>query len=244
MVCLASPAGIPSGVGRHVVLAAVVLLGIVAGCDDGAGIAGGVVTGELAGRQKAELEVVSGSDTVVVRAADLGDQLFRASALVGSRVAPVADVTGSVVRVSLTGSGGRGAAHLVVELNDQVHWRIRLDGGAKQATVGMTEGRLTGLDLGAGNARIEAGLPVPRGTVPVRMAGGASVFDLRLPRDIAAQVRLTGGAGSVTIDGTVHTGVAGGTVYTPNGWNSATNRYLIDNTAGVSSLTLDRTRIS
>lgn len=226
------------GVGRHVVLAAVLLLGVVAGCDDGPGI--GVVTGELAGRQHAELAVVSGSDTVVVRAADLGDQLFRASAPAGSRVAPVVDVTGSAVRVSLTGSGGDGAAGLVVELNDQVRWRIRLDGGAKQATIGMAEGRLAGLDFGAGNARIEASLPVPRGTVPVRMAGGASVFDLRLPRHIATQVRIAGGAGSVTIDGTVHTGIPGGTVYTPEGWDRATDRYLIDNTAGVSALTLDR----
>lgn len=222
--------------GRRVVLAAVVLLGIVAGCDDGSAAVGEVVTGELAGRQKAELDVLSGSDTVVVRAADLGDELFRASA--GARNVPVADVSGSVVRVSLTGSG---AAHLVVELNDRVHWRIRLDGGAKQATVGMAEGRLTALDFGAGNARIEASLPVPRGTVPVRMTGGASVFDLRLPRDVATQVRMTGGAASVTIDGTVHTGIPGGTVYTPPGWHDATNRYLIDNTAGVSALTLART---
>jgi hypothetical protein len=224
------------------VLAAVVLLGVVAGCDDGPGIANvGVVTGELAGRQKAELNVVSGSDTVVVRAADLGDQLFRASAPTGSRVVPVADVTDSVVRVSLTDAGGKGAANLVVELNNQVHWRIRLDGGAKQATVAMAGGRLTALDFGAGNSRIEASLPMPQGTVPVRMAGGASVFDLRLPREVATQVRVAGGAGSVSIDGTVHSGIPGGTVYTPDGWDSATNRYLIDNTAGVSSLTLDRT---
>ena len=221
---------------------AVLLLGAVAGCDDGPGITNvGVVTGELAGHQKAELNVVSGADTVVVRAAGLGDQLFRASAPAGSRVAPVADVTGSVVRVSLTDAHGEGAANLVVELNNQVRWRIRLDGGAKQATIAMDGGHLSGLDFGAGNARIEASLPMPQGTVPVRMAGGASVFDLRLPREVATQVRIAGGASSVTIDGTVHTGIPGGTVYTPDDWHSATNRYLIDNTAGVSALTVDRT---
>lgn len=220
-------------------LAVVVLSVVAAGCDDGPDT-GAVVTGELAGRQHAELDVVSGSDTVVVRAADLGGQLFRASVPEESRVAPVADVTGSAVRVSLTDSGGDGAADLVVELNDRVRWRIRLDGGARQATVRMAGGLLAGLDFGAGNTRIEASLPEPRGTVPVRMAGGASVFDLRLPRDVATQVRVAGGAGSVTIDGAVHTGIPGGTVYTPDGWDGATDRYLIDNTAGVSSLTLER----
>jgi hypothetical protein len=227
---------------RHVVLAATAVLSVVlAGCaDDPAPVGGGVVAGDLSGRQEAELDVVSGSDTVMVRAADLGDQLFRASTPAGARVGPVAEVTGSAVRVSLADSGQRGGADLVVELNTTVRWRIRLDGGAKQATIAMDGGRLSGLDFGAGNARIEASLPVPRGTVPVRMAGGASVFDLRLPRDVATQVRVAGGAGSVSIDGTVHTGIAGGTVYTPSGWDSATDRYVIDNTAGVSSLTLDR----
>jgi hypothetical protein len=51
---------------------------------------------------------------------------------------------------------------------------------------------------------------------------------------------MAGGAGSATIDGTVHSGIAGGTVYTPDDWDNATDRYLIDNAAGVSSLTLDR----
>jgi hypothetical protein len=226
---------------RRVALVAVVLLAVVAGCDNSTDAGGRVVTGELAGRHEAELDVVSGADTVEVRAADLGDQLFRASAPDGARVVPVADVSGSAVRVSLADSGGRGGADLVVELNTKVGWRIRLDGGAKQATVAMGGGRLTGLDFGAGNSRIEVGLPMPKGTVQVRMAGGASVFDLRLPRDVATQVRVAGGAASVTIDGTVHTGISGGTVYTPDGWDSATDRYLIDNTAGVSSLTLDRT---
>lgn len=224
---------------------AAVLLTFVAGCDSGSdkdwGLAGArVVTGELAGRQEAELQVVSGSDTVEMRAAGLGDQLFRASAPEGARVVPVATTTESVVRVSLTDTGARGAADLVIELNDRVRWRIELDGGANQATVAMGTGRLGGLDFGAGNARIEASLPRPEGTVPVRMAGGASVFDLLLPRAVATQVRVAGGAGSVRIDGTVHTGIAGGTVYTPQGWDTATDRYLIDNAAGVGSLTLDR----
>lgn len=219
-----------------------VLLAVVAGCDDDdATAAPRVVTGALAGRHEAELDVVSGADTVTVRAADLGDELFRASAPAGARVVPVADVTASAVRVALTDSGATGPADLVVELNTTVSWRIRLDGGAKQASVAMAGGRLAGLDFGAGNARITAGLPAPRGTVSVRMAGGASVFDVRLPKDVATRVRVAGGAGSVTIDGAVHTGIPGGTVYTPDGWDTATDRYLIDNTAGVSALTLDRT---
>jgi hypothetical protein len=223
------------------------MLGVVAGCDDddsevSRSVAGeAVVTGDWAGQADAELDVVSGADTVVVRAADVGDHLFRASTPTDARGTPVATVDRDVVRVSLAASGGHGGANLVIELNPTVRWRIRLDGGASQETVTMDAGLLTALDFGAGSTRIEATLPIPQGTVPVRMTGGASAFTLRLPPGVTAQVRMAGGAGRANIDGTVHTGIPGGTEFTPNDWPTATNRYLIDNTAGVSALTLNRT---
>ena len=47
-------------------------------------------------------------------------------------------------------------------------------------------------------------------------------------------------AARATIDGTAHTGIAGGTVYTPDAWCSGQHRIDIDNTAGVSTFVLDR----
>ena len=41
-------------------------------------------------------------------------------------------------------------------------------------------------------------------------------------------------------DGTVHTGVAGGTVFTDPGWSTAANPYLLNLTSGVSDLQLTR----
>jgi hypothetical protein len=216
------------------------MLALATGCDSDVGSLPSSAAAVWAGQSEAELDVVSGADTVVVRAADLGDQLFRASTPAGARVAPQAAVADNAVRVSLADSHGVGGADLLVELSTRVRWKIRLDGGAKQETVTMDAGRLAGLDFGAGSSRIEVTLPVPEGTVPVRMTGGTSAFDLRLPPGVTAQVRMAGGGGQATIDGTVHTGIPGGTVFTPDEWTTATDRYLIDNTAGVSSLTLDR----
>lgn len=227
---------------RGRVALAVAALGAVAACGPGsAAAAGRVVTADLAGRQEAELNVVSGADTVLVRAADLGDALFRAWTPAGARVVPRAGVDGTGVRVSLADISGNGGADLAVELNTRVVWRIRLDGGASQETVAMSSGRLAALDFGAGSARIQVTLPAPHGTVPIRMTGGASTFDLSLPPGVPAQVRLAAGAGQATIDGAVHPGLAAGTVFTPDDWTTAADRYLIDNTAGVSALTLDRT---
>jgi hypothetical protein len=43
----------------------------------------------------------------------------------------------------------------------------------------------------------------------------------------------------VTIDGAVHSGVAGGTAFVSPGWDSASDRYDIDCAAGVSQLFVD-----
>jgi hypothetical protein len=83
-------------------------------------------------------------------------------------------------------------------------------------------------------------LPRPAGTVPFLFAGGASQFSLSLPGGIPVRVTARGGAGFLTVDGQSLTGVAGGTVLTPPGWATATARFDLDATAGVSSLTVSR----
>jgi hypothetical protein len=54
------------------------------------------------------------------------------------------------------------------------------------------------------------------------------------------RVAAGGGAGAVTVDGDKHSGVAGGTRWTPAGWESSVDRYDVDATAGVSAVTVER----
>ncbi|MBB5891028.1 hypothetical protein ACFFS4_31275 [Kutzneria kofuensis] len=180
----------------------------------------------------AELDVVSGASSVLVRSAKLGAALYR------TQDPAQVEVQGDVVRVSVRSSG---PGNVVIDLNSAVMWRIALDGGATEENVDMSGGRLSELDLGAGADRITAVLPPPRDTVPVRMTGGASSFEVRLPGQVEARVLFAGGAGEAIIDGTVHTGIAGSTALATPGWNTAANRYSVENAAGLSSFTLDRT---
>jgi hypothetical protein len=199
-----------------------------------------VITGGDASLGQAELDVVSGASTVAVSTTDLRDSLYRIATPNSAGVAPVATMDGDVVAVSLASTGRSGASSVAVVLNSRVSWRIRLDGGATEESVDMTGGRLAGLAFGAGSAHIDVELPRPVGTIPITMSGGASDFQLHLPSGVPAQVRFDGGAGSAIVDGVSKSGVAGGTVLSTPGWPSARNRYEIDNTAGVSQLTLDR----
>jgi hypothetical protein len=235
---------------RYLVVAVLGLTLVLSGCtdDEPNPLANGdpnshlVAGGSASLDDEARLDVVSGATSIEVRAADLDDQLFRAWTPNGSRVLPDTTVNDdNAVRVSLRDSGGgHGDAELHIELNADVQWRIRLDGGATQQSIELGAGRLSALEFGAGSARIDATLPLPRGTVPIRMTGGASVFDVHLPAGTPAQVLLAGGAGQAIIDGTTRNGLPGSTTLTTGDWTGATDRYDLNLVAGVSALTLDR----
>ena len=80
-------------------------------------------------------------------------------------------------------------------------------------------------------------LPVPDRAVPITMAGGATEFTLHVPHGVATAVRVGGGAASTEVDGVHRVGLPAGTVL-----STATDpdRYDVDATAGVSTLTLER----
>ncbi|MFL6142312.1 MAG: hypothetical protein ACJ72N_10670 [Labedaea sp.] len=220
---------------------------LLAGCDGGGGtvaqpLGGRVVTHAVGDADQARLEVVSGATVVRVRAADLGGQLFRAWTPDGSRVLPSATVDGGVVRLSLHDGAGPGDAELQVELNSKVAWEVRLDGGASEESLDLSTGHLSALEFGAGSARIDAILPRPSGTVPVRMTGGASTLDVHLPDGVPARVLLAGGAGQARIDGATHNGIAGGTTLSTADWDGTADRYDLNLVAGVSAVSVDRVR--
>jgi hypothetical protein len=236
---------------RAVWCVAAVACGVLAGCthgglpvsadgNNGVQRPAHVATGVIGTRQAAELDLVNGASAVVIDSADLHGGLYQASTPSNANEAPSVTMDGDTVEVGMASTGQSGPATVHIVLSSKVRWRIELDGGATSETVRLPDALLTELDFGAGSSRIDATLPRPVGTVPVRMTGGTASFALHLPAGVPAQVRFAGGAGSATIDGTDHTGLAGGTVFSPQGWTGAANRYDIDNTAGVSNLVLDR----
>jgi hypothetical protein len=236
---------------RYVVVggvAAVLLLALVIGQNGndflrpgGSDVAAHLASARSDGRTQARLAVTSGAAMLSVQAADLGADLYRVSTPVTSGAVPAVTVSGAgQVLVGLRDLGGGGPSVLQVLLSDQVRWSIDLDGGATETDVDLARGRLAELGFGAGSARIEATLPHPEGSVTVRMTGGASTYDLHLPAGVPARVRLGGGAGSVTVDGVTRSGVTGGDTSDTPGWSTAADRYDIENSAGVSAITLDR----
>jgi hypothetical protein len=190
-------------------------------------------------RDEATLDLVSGVDALSVTVSDLGDDLAVVRTPAAAPIAPVVETDGPI-RVTVSAADAPGSANMAITLSSATRWTLRFAGGGKVHTVDLRGGRVAGVDFVAGVASIDLTLPEPDGVVVVRMAGGATTFDVHAPPDVPVRVRMTGGGGSAVIDGATRSGIPGGTVVEPTGWAGAADRYDIDAVAGVSSLSLDR----
>jgi hypothetical protein len=236
------------GHGRFIVAAAVVAAAAGAGGTAlalGASSASHVASMPTAGRTQAALTITSGTPVLDISVARLHGTLLRVSTPDSAPVRPVL-AGGEMILLSLVGTapagghGGSGYAVRVV-LNAAVTWTIDLAGGTQRTDVDLRGGKVGGIAETAGCDILDVSLPAPAGTtIPFLLAGGASQFLLSLPAGVPAQVAAGGGAGYLSLDGQNLTGVAGGTVLTTPGWTTATSRFAINATAGVSRLTVTR----
>ena len=215
------------------------------------------------GHATATLDVTSGTTLLSVGVAsfggtgfggtgsgDTGGTLLTASTPDGAPVRPELRETsgggtgrsgwvGAVLTLA-SGAGRGGAYGVTVTLNAAVTWRIVFAGGTERTVADLRGSRLAGVAFTAGSSVIDLTLPRPSGTVPVLLAGGASQLDLRLPSGVPVQVTAAAGAGTVTVDGTAHTGVAGGSVFASPGWAAASARFDVDATSGAAAVSVTR----
>jgi hypothetical protein len=180
------------------------------------------------------------ADVVRVSVGDLGTALFEVATPAESKVVPKVDVNGSTVVAGLRGTGRTGPALVTIVLSDDVRWAVRLAGGAGDQTVDLRGGPGGDVDFSAGTSRAEVSLPAADGTQRVVLGGGAGQLLVTLGGTAPVRLATRNGAGDITVDGQTRSGVPGGSVYTGPGWDTATDRFDIDATSGVSSVTVAR----
>jgi hypothetical protein len=190
------------------------------------------------GRSDATLAVVSGAATLTISAAPLQGQLLRVWTPANSGVRPQLVQADGRVQLFLASTGQSGPSAVFVDLSTSVRWRLQLSGGASQTVLDLRRGQVGGIDFTAGSSLISMMLPRPRGTTTITLAGGASQVDTQVPAGVPVRLQLDGGAGTATVGGQTHAGVAGGTVLTPPGWAGAVDRYDVSAPAGVSTISV------
>ncbi|WP_234040616.1 hypothetical protein [Micromonospora coerulea] len=195
-------------------------------------------TAPLAGRRRATFELVDALAMFGLRAADLGDELYRIEVPADGGVTPRAEVRGDRVRLRAEENGRRGPAAVQVQLNSRVEWRLRLVGAVSDQLLDLGAGRLAGVELTGGSSRTELLLPRLAGALTVRMTGGVSQLSIRVPDAVPVRVRAGAGAGSVAVYLQRRDGVAAGELVSSPTWDRAAGRLYVDLVAGANTVTV------
>jgi hypothetical protein len=206
------------------------------GASRPAGPAAGPLTGPRQGRTAAVFQLADGVSAVRVRAADLGDDLYRVSVPADSGLAPRIDQQGDQVRLALPATGKHATGRLEVALNADVRWTLRINGGVDQSVIDMAAGKVAGVELAGGATRIELTLPRLPDRVSVRMTGGVNQFVVHVAVRTPVRVRVLAGAGQVTLGGATHYGIAPGRSFTANGWAHGSAGVDLQAVAGMAAL--------
>jgi len=211
----------------------------------------------LGGRQAAVVQIDSGADAIVIGTADLGGDLAVVTTPGGnsSGVRPRARMDGDQLRVWTedVGDPDEGAAvQIDVRIARGVRWDVVVDKGAKQVRLALGSGAVKSVELRGGADLADVTLPKPTGELAVRIPTGLATAALHLPTTVPAKITFGSGAGRAIVDGAQRQGIAAGiTIYGVNGqggtggaqgYEAAKDRVLIDVSAGVGTLSLDRAK--
>ncbi|MFJ6198882.1 hypothetical protein [Micromonospora sp. NPDC092111] len=200
--------------------------------------AGQPATAPVGGLRRATFELMDGVTSFRLGTEDLGDELYRISSPADAGVVPRPEVLGDRVQLRVVRGDKAGRNAVDVLLNSRLPWRLRLVGGVSEHVLDLTHGRLAGVELVGGAARVGLRLPSTSGTLTVRMTGGVNQFTVRAPGAPPVRVRAGSGAGSVVLYDDRHTGIAAGATLSSPNWDRSVDRVYLDLVAGAGTVTV------
>ena len=193
------------------------------------------LSGPTNGRSDETFELVSDANSVNLRAADLGADLYRITTPDNS-AAPQVKTTDEGIQLSLIKSRGHTDTTVEVVLNAKIRWRLTMTGGSRSSVLNLAGTTVESVDLNGGVTRIDLTLPRPTGTLPVRMSGGANQFRIITTGTAEARVRARKGAGKVVFNGRTDNGVAKGATFVSRDFADSDDRIDVDAIGGFGTL--------
>jgi hypothetical protein len=129
---------------------------------------------------------------------------------------------------------GRQGLGWTFSLNSAIPLDLAFETGAGEARLDLSELLVTDLRLQTGASSFQVTLPADAGHTRARIEAGVASVSIRVPTEVAAQVRFEGALASVTVDRNRFPRAGG--VYRSPDYDSAQNKVDIEVEAGVGSI--------
>ena len=128
----------------------------------------------------------------------------------------------------------------VLSLSPATTWEIHIEGGAVRLDADLQGLRLVSFSVSGGVSRATIHLPMPSGTVPLRVEGGVDTLHIERPSPAAIRLHLVRGSSRISLDGVRLGSAGGGTTWESPDYASVRDRYDLEIGSGVSGLTMSR----
>ncbi len=129
-----------------------------------------------------------------------------------------------------------GARNWEFGLNKNVDWQLKLEMGASDAQVDLTDVKVTDLKVETGASNTNITLPANAGVTHVDLDGGAASVTFTVPEGVAARIQVDSGLSSIDIDRTRFPRV--GDYYKSDDYETAANKVDINADFGAGSLSI------
>jgi hypothetical protein len=129
--------------------------------------------------------------------------------------------------------GGRGLAW-DIKLSRSVTLALDVESGASDATIDLTDLKVSELQVQTGASSTDITLPATAGFTRVTVKSGASAVNLRLPQEVAARIYIQSGLAGINVDTSRFPQASG--VYETPGYATAANKAEIRVETGVGSI--------
>src|SRR5215831_7202776 len=186
------------------------------------------------GIERARLEVSVGAGRLEVRSAALDDQLYRVHIEhAGSPPDVRLDRASGTVRISQRVDWFMGARrfNLDARLAEAIPWELSCSTGAIRGDFDLSSTQVTGFACRTGASELNLGLGTPKGTVPIKVDGGAVTVNISRPSAVAVSVQASGGAVQLRADGLRQDGL-GSRTWRSQGYDAAADRYDVSISGG------------
>lgn len=124
-----------------------------------------------------------------------------------------------------------------VRLNQDIPVALDLEIGANEATLDLSDLRISEVYLKSGANATDIRLPSQSGFTRLRISSGAASVNLHVPQGVAAQITSRSGLSSINVDTQRFPKM--GSNYRSADYDTATNKVEIDIEMGVGSVTID-----
>lgn len=146
------------------------------------------------------------------------------------------DTDGTTVRVRFSHRWPWQKSTADFVLSADLPWDIEIQGGMSEVRGELEALTLASFDIRGGVSNLELTLGRPAGSCAIRLAGGASHFVIRRPKEVGVRLVIRGGASHVALDEAFFGAVGGKVRMESLDYAESKDRYEIEIAGGVSHL--------